>query len=171
MRRAAKLWETSTYWQQRAASAISHARYLEQPAVCARRIKKLEAELRGHRRDTDEANHALKLWAVEPLTLERAKAITNVHHYSMCFPLAEYPRESPASQYEGQQSFYSALEGSIITAEQARTLAVGMNQRGIAHRARFIAHLENRRSFSKSGGRLRGDVCRPHEGALFYDIG
>jgi hypothetical protein len=26
-------------------------------------------------------------------------------------------------------------------------------------------------SFSKSGGRLRGDVCRPHEGALFYDIG
>jgi predicted RNA methylase len=144
MRQAVKLWETSQYWRDRAASAIAHARYLEQPAVRARRIKKLEAELRGYQRDTDKANHALKLWVVEPLTKERALAITNINHYSMCFPLAEYPRESPASQYEGQQSFYSALEGSIITAEQARTLAVGMNQRGIAHRARFIAHLENR---------------------------
>jgi predicted RNA methylase len=150
MRRAAKLWETSTYWQQRAASAISHARYLEQPAVRARRIKKLEAELRGHRRDTDEANHALKLWAVEPLTLERAKAITNVHYYSTRFPLAEYPRQPPASQYEGSMSLWSALDGGVITAEQARTLAVGMNQRAIAHRARFIAHLENRLVYERT---------------------
>jgi protein-L-isoaspartate O-methyltransferase len=144
MRRAVKLWETSQYWQDRAASAIAHARYLEQPAVRARRIKKLEAELRGYQRDTNKAETSLKLWAVEPLTLERAKAITNINHYSMCFPLSEYPREPPASQYEGQQSFWSALEEGIITAEQARTLAVAMNERGIAYRARWLAHLENR---------------------------
>jgi hypothetical protein len=52
----------------------------------------------------------------------------------MCFPLSQYPREPPASQYEGQQSLWSALQDGIITAEQARTLAVPMNQRGIAHR-------------------------------------
>jgi len=105
--------------------------------VRARRIKKLEAELRGYRRDTSKAEKALELWAVEPLTLERAMAITNVNHYSMCFPLSLYPREPPTSQYEGQQSFWSALQDGIITTEQARTLAVAMNQRGIAHRSRL----------------------------------
>ena len=150
LRRAVRLWETVGYWQQRAAGAIAHARYLEQPAVRARRIKKLEAELRGYQRDTDKAEKALELWAVEPLTLERAKAITNVNHYSMCFPLSLYPREPPTSQYEGQQSFWSALQDGIITAEQARTLAVAMNQRGIAHRSRWIAHLENRLAYEKA---------------------
>jgi hypothetical protein len=161
MRKATKLWDTSQYWRDRAAGAIAHARYLEQPAVRARRIKKLEAELRGYQRDTDKAEKALELWAVEPMTLERAMAITNVNHYSMCFPLSLYPREPPASQYEGQQSFWSALQDGIITAEQARTLAVAMNQRGIAHRSRWIAHLENRLAYEKAmlgeSGGLRAD--------------
>jgi hypothetical protein len=161
LRRAVRLWETSTYWQQRAASAIAHARYLEQPAVRARRIKKLEAELRGYQRDTDKAELALRLWAAEPMTLERAKAITNVNHYSMCFPLSQYPREPPASQYEGQQSLWYALEDGIITAKQARSLAVAMNQRGIAHRARWLAHLENRLVYERAmlceSGGLKAD--------------
>jgi len=161
MRRAVKMWETSQYWRDRAAGTLAHARYLEKPAVRARRIKKLEAELRGYRRDTDKAEKALKLWAVEPLTLERAKAITNVNHYSMCFPLSQYPREPPASQYEGQQSFWSALQDGIIAAEQARSLAVPMNQRGIAHRARWIAHLENRLAYERAmlgeSGGLKAD--------------
>jgi phospholipid N-methyltransferase len=161
MRRAVRLWETSTYWADRAAGAIRAAKYKELPAVRARRIKKLEAELRGYQRDTDKAETALKLWAVEPMTLERAKAITNVKHYSMCFPLAQYPREPPASQYEGPQSLWSALEDGIITAEQARTMAVAMNQRGIAHRARWIAHLENRLVYERAmlgeSGGLKAD--------------
>jgi protein-L-isoaspartate O-methyltransferase len=93
--------------------------------------------------------------------LERAKAITNVNHYSMCFPLVQYPREAPASQYDGQQSLWSALEGNIITAEQARALAVAMNQRGIAYRARWIAHLVNRLVFERAmlgeSGGLKAD--------------
>jgi protein-L-isoaspartate O-methyltransferase len=161
MRKATKLWDTSQYWQDRAAGAIAHARYLEQPAVRARRIKKLEAELRGCRRDTDKAEKALELWAVEPMTLERAMAIVNVNHYSMCFPLSQYPREPPASQYEGQQSFWSALQDGIISAEQAKSLAVPMNQRGIAHRSRWIAHLENRLAYEKTmlgeSGGLKAD--------------
>jgi SAM-dependent methyltransferase len=47
MRRAVKMWETSKYWEQRAAGAIQHAKYKELPAVRARRIKGLEADLRS----------------------------------------------------------------------------------------------------------------------------
>jgi phospholipid N-methyltransferase len=47
MRKAVKMWETSKYWTDRAASALSHAKYLERPDVRARRIKKIEAEKRA----------------------------------------------------------------------------------------------------------------------------
>ena len=161
MRKAVQMWETSTYWASRAAGALAHAERHEVPAVRARRIKKLEAELRSVQRDTDKAEASLKLWAIEPLTLERAKVITNFHHYSMCFTLAEYPRELPVSQYEGQQSLYSALDDGIITAEQAKTLAVGMNERGNAHRARWITHLTNRLTYERTmlgeSGGLKAD--------------
>ena len=46
MRRAVKMWETSKYWMQRAQGAIRHAKYKEEPAVRARRIKKIEADNR-----------------------------------------------------------------------------------------------------------------------------
>ena len=49
MRKAVKMWETSTYWKQRATSAIRHAKYKELPAVRARRIKGLESDIRVHR--------------------------------------------------------------------------------------------------------------------------
>lgn len=47
MRKAVKMWETSQYWEQRAAGALRHAKYKERPDVRARRIKTLEAELRS----------------------------------------------------------------------------------------------------------------------------
>lgn len=46
MRRAVSMWETSQYWQYRAAGAIAAAKYKELPAVRHRRIKELESELR-----------------------------------------------------------------------------------------------------------------------------
>lgn len=46
MRRAVKMWETSKYWEDRAAGALAHARYLERPDVRARRIKGLESDIR-----------------------------------------------------------------------------------------------------------------------------
>lgn len=47
MRRAIKMWETSKYWEQRAAGAVASAKYKERPDVRARRIKTIEAELRS----------------------------------------------------------------------------------------------------------------------------
>jgi len=46
MRKAIRLWDTSEYWKQRAAGALQHAKYKELPAVRARRIKTIEAEIR-----------------------------------------------------------------------------------------------------------------------------
>jgi protein-L-isoaspartate O-methyltransferase len=46
MRRAVNMWETSKYWQARAAGALSHAKYKELPGVRYRRIKGLEADIR-----------------------------------------------------------------------------------------------------------------------------
>ena len=48
-----------------------------------------------------------------------------------------------------------------ITAEQAKTLAVGMNERGNAHRARWITHLTNRLTYERTmlgeSGGLKAD--------------
>ena len=55
MRRAVNLWETATYWQERAAGALANAKYKELPAVRHRRIKGLEADKRKHERSKDEA--------------------------------------------------------------------------------------------------------------------
>lgn len=49
MRRAVKMWETATYWKQRAAGAIRAAKYKERPDVRARRIKGLESDVRVYR--------------------------------------------------------------------------------------------------------------------------
>ena len=46
MRKAVKAWETSQYWEYRAKGAIRAAKYKERPAVRARRIKGLEADIR-----------------------------------------------------------------------------------------------------------------------------
>ena len=46
MRKALKMWETSTYWEHRAKGALRAAKYKDAPAVRARRIKTLEAEHR-----------------------------------------------------------------------------------------------------------------------------
>ena len=46
MRKAVNAWKQSQYWKDRAAGALSHAKYKELPAVRARRIKTLESELR-----------------------------------------------------------------------------------------------------------------------------
>lgn len=64
MRRAVKMWETSKYWQQRAAGAIRHAKYKERPDVRARRIKGLEADLRKLDKADKESAATLALWAL-----------------------------------------------------------------------------------------------------------
>jgi phospholipid N-methyltransferase len=149
MRRAVKMWETSQYWQQRAAGALRHAKYLERPDVRHRRIKGLQADARKQEKIRDTAALFTKLWNADGLTYDRARAIASRDRVSKCFTLAEYPREAPASQYEGMKDLWSALEG-IITPEQAREIAVRVHARTIEHAERWLSHLTHRIEYEQA---------------------
>jgi phospholipid N-methyltransferase len=168
MRKAVRLWETSQYWTDRAAGAIRHAKYKELPAVRARRIKAIEADTRKHERTVAESEKFLALWQAEGLTLERAKAIANYDHISRPFPLAEFLRPEGASQYEGAMSLWAALGDGIISAEQARAIALPVHQDRIAWAKRWIAHLDNRlayeRAMLRESGGTAADRVKPEKG-------
>jgi protein-L-isoaspartate O-methyltransferase len=150
MRRAVKMWETADYWKSRAAGALAHAKYKERPDVRHRRIKGLESDRRKQEKYKAEAEKLLKGWSHEPLTFELALQIANFDHGSYRFPLADYPRNPPASQYEGDMGLWSALDGGVITPEQAAALAIPRKHRTIAHCDRWIAHLDNRLLYERA---------------------
>lgn len=150
MRHAVRMWETSDYWTRRAAGALSHAKYLERVDVRARRIKKIEADLRKVQRNHDDAAKQVKAWDLDGLTQQRAAMIAGFSHLSMCFTLAEYPRALPVSQYEGDKSLWSALNDGIVTPEQAKALAVASCQRVQRWAGRWIEHYTLRLSYERA---------------------
>ena len=157
MRKAVSLWETSSYWTRRAAGALRAAKYKELPAVRARRIKTLEADKRKRERNKAEAEKFLKAWlTIRDKDMEQstrdafALHVSGADFFYMCFPLADYPREPPASQYEGDMSIYSALERGIITTVQAADLVIPVKKRVIEHSERWISHYENRLAYEKA---------------------
>lgn len=176
MRRAVAMWETAEYWKRRAAGAIAAAKYKERADVRARRIKGLEADQRKHTKERDQAAALLRMWSTAhddeqtsikrkdgaPSTFrERALYIANHSHGSYCFTLAEYPREAPASQYEGPMGLWSALDGNVCTPEQARALAMPAYQRSIAWHERWLAHIACRLDYERAmlaeGGGIAAD--------------
>ena len=165
MQKAVNLWQTSQYWEQRAAGAIHHAEYKERPDVRARRIKGLEAEKRKRERERKEAEENIALWNArdKDLTLDRATRIANFDYVSARFPLDKYPRPPEASQYEGSMSIWSALDGGIITAEQARDISVRCHERVIAWANRWIEHLNNRLTYERAMLKEQGgeDLLKP----------
>lgn len=150
MRRAVKMWETSEYWTHRAAGAIAHAKYKERPDVRARRIKTIEADKRKQMRSREELEQRRAVWSVEGLTLEMAIRFAGVDYVSHCFTLAEYPRDLPASQYEGQMSVSTALEDGICTVEQARHIMTKNIPAWLGRCDRWIAHYDNRIAYEKA---------------------
>ena len=172
MTKAVRLWDTAKYWTDRAAGALAHAKYKELPAVRARRIKTLEADRRKVDRDRVEATAFLRLWRAKPVTWERARAITNREHISQCFPLADYPRTPPASQYEGPMPLWSALgdtpEEAIVTPQRARAIACRVHVRTLRRCRRWLSHLDNRLAYERamlaeSGGTV-ADRSKPEKG-------
>lgn len=172
MRKAVKMWETSKYWEQRAAGAISHAKYKERPDVRARRIKKIEAEKRKEERAKKEAETQIKLWSNlgtdkvlkkkngEPATaLEQALYISNYCHLTVYFTKDKYP----LSEYEGASSLWSGLDKGVITPEQAAQIALSSFEKSIYYRNRWIAHFENRLIYEKAMLEEQGesDLLKP----------
>jgi hypothetical protein len=167
MRKAVKMWETSEYWTRRAAGALRHAEYKERPEVRARRIKTIEAELRKMQRG-DEAN-TKNLTAWESVdSLERAVHVANVCSISATFPLVDYPRDLPASQYEGMMLLWSALTGGVCTWEQAKVRALKALNRHRPHWLRWSTHYTNRlvyeRAMMAESGGIASDQTRPEKG-------
>jgi predicted RNA methylase len=150
IRRAVKLWETSEYWKHRAAAALSHAQYKERPDVRHRRIKTIEADRRKQLKEIEQAETFLQGWNAEGLTHERALVLANYSQLYRCFTLAEFPRQPPASQYEGQMGLWSALDGGVITWEQARDLARKTYPRIIARARRWVEHYDFRLSYERA---------------------
>lgn len=161
MKKAVKMWDCSKYWAERAAGALSHAKYKENPGVRARRIKKLEADKRREEKAIAEARKIIGLWGIPPFQRKDGTVLTvqemalfitnNFDHVSACFTLERYPRpEGCTCTYEGSQSLWSALEKGIISTEQAKNISVPVHERTIKHCARWIAHLENRLLYEKT---------------------
>lgn len=150
MRKAVKLWETSKYWTDRAAGALAHAKYKERPDVRYRRIKTIESDKRKMERNRDKAQRAIKAWSSPKLDRKMALAIANMDYISRSFPLADFPRDPPASQYEGQMSLWSALDGNVINETQAREIAIRVHSRTIPWAERWIAHYDNRLAYERA---------------------
>ncbi|WP_140440109.1 DUF3560 domain-containing protein, partial [Escherichia coli] len=112
MKRAVMLFERAEYWEERARSALLHAKYKERPDVRWRRIKKIEADLRKAEKTIAQSQKYLTMWRAESLDLNMAKLISSHDHISACFPLDTYPRPAEKSQYEGSRSLWSALDVS-----------------------------------------------------------
>jgi predicted RNA methylase len=102
------------------------------------------------------------------MTMERATAIASQDYCSRCYLLADYPRDPPASQYEGHTSLWSALTDGIVNADQARGLAREMHAQVVAFSGRWIEHYDNRLAYERAmladaGGTI-ADKTGPEKG-------
>lgn len=84
MKRAVMLFERAEYWEERARSALLHAKYKERPDVRWRRIKKIEADLRKAEKTIAQSQKYLTMWRAESLDLNMAKLISSHDHISAC---------------------------------------------------------------------------------------
>jgi protein-L-isoaspartate O-methyltransferase len=150
MRRAVKMWDTATYWTRRAAGALASAKYKERSDVRARRIKGIEADKRKQEKNIAEAKRALALWSLPTLTREQALLVANMSYSSRRYPLSEFPRQLPASQYEGEMGVWSAIEGGVISVEQAQAHCVDSYARSIERMTRWLDHYENRLAYERA---------------------
>lgn len=149
MRKAVKMWDTSKYWEDRAAGALAHAKYKELPAVRARRTKGLKADLRKQERAIAECESALKLWSLPDLTQEAALKLADAYGARILNPEGTY------------DSICSLLQRGAITPQDAAARAVKAWERGQARHRRWEAHYINRIAYesamlAESGG-LKAD--------------
>lgn len=175
MRRAVNMWKTSTYWAERAQGCIRAAKYRELPAVRARRIKGIEADLRKVQKSKGTAEKELRAWTIcvgiDDPAKRRAAALYIANgggYWSMSFPLADFPRDPPASQYEGPMGLWSAIEDNVITAAQAAAIAIPALERSLPRQDRWIEHYNNRLDYERAMlgevGGLQTDRTKPEVG-------
>ncbi len=140
MRKAAKMWETSAYWLERAEGAIALAKYKELPRVRCNRIKTVEANKRRSERTIAEAEKFGALWKkTEEITFERATAIANHDHISI--------RDEGSTDWS---NLWDLLDKGKIEPAAARERALKAHDRSIAAARRWIAHYDNRLAYERA---------------------
>lgn len=180
MRKAIKLWDQSGYWKSRAVGSLAAAKYKELPAVRARRIKKIESDLRKTEKAKATNLRELAAWekirGINDPDRQHKTALMVANHsgyWSMSFPLADFPRDPPASQYEGPMGIWSALDGGVITAPKACEIIIPKLVKSLPRFDRWIAHYENRLAYERamlaeSGGTLTDRTKPEVGGAIRY---
>lgn len=147
MRKAVQMWQTSKYWEDRAAGAIRHAKYKERPDVRHRRIKGIEADKRKQERVIAEAETRLKLWDRDGLTLEQARVIANYASVN-CAPTEHGSWWSAWDVLRPDEERYKACPS--WTVGQVQEAARERFPRRIAHARRWIEHYDNRLAYERA---------------------
>ncbi len=144
MRRAINLWDTAQYWKSRAAGAIRNAKYKELPAVRARRIKTLEAELRKVLRTKEGAAQLLKLWTKDGLTLEQGRWISgHTEHGHLIVARGENGQHwSAYDVLQPEEERYKACPARSL--EEVQEAARKHHAEVTENSERWIEHLSNR---------------------------
>ena len=173
MRRAVKMWDTATYWTDRAAGAIRHAKHKQQPAVRARRIKGLEADQRRYERSRKEADMWLKLWTEcaneqdKSLQADVALRIAGMCHLRL-------PRKAgDREDFTQNPSAYDALRGSYPnlyaprTVDEVLTAALHTFPRMMTHDDRWLTHILHRLTYERAmlaaSGGTAADQTKPEK--------
>lgn len=178
MQKAVSMWETSKYWQSRAAGALAHAKYKELPGVRARRIKKLGAEMRKWERAKKESVHALALWSIKDLSHEKALMIAGSSIAGIT--MARKPEDSP--DYTRGPSAYDCLKPEPSRLFAPRTLqevietAQRVFPKSIERSNLWIEHYKNRIAYEtamlneQGAGHLIEKKPRPKQAMILnYD--
>jgi precorrin-6B methylase 2 len=157
MRKAVRMWQTSEYWKDRAAGAIRHAKYKELPAVRARRIKGLEAERRKHEKDRAELERLLRFWSGNP---DREAALKVCNYFDRGGVIL--------ATGETYWSAWGALSDGTTTVEELKQQRLARLPDMIAHRARWVAHIDNRLTYERAmlaeSGGTATDRVKPEKG-------
>lgn len=164
MRKAVRMWETSKYWQDRAAGALAAAKYKEAPDVRARRIKTIGTDLRRAQKILADYAGKHVFWLRDDITREQALAFTA---HSGGHRLGR--KEGDKKDFNQSPSAHDALTGQYPSLYAPRTLQEviesGRRVYGPAMEriARWVAHYENRIAYETAmlNQQGAGDLLKP----------
>lgn len=146
MDKACKAWETAAYWEQRARAAVAHAKYKELPAVRARRIKTLEADMRKMEREKAQSEGMRRAWeqaANHPTASEEMlkRMVGTLYGKVTVNGVTDYP-----SQFSPREVFNNMHFSTV-------------------RESRWIAHYQNRIAYERAMlGELPSDQVKPEIG-------
>lgn len=143
LNRAASEAERAEYWTHRIAASIAHAQRKDRPDVISRRIKGIEADLRKHTKNHEEALKWLARWQdVTPGDRDTAVKLANYGSFYVTAPTSDNPTR--------QTSAWNALDTNQITPAEARTAALAHFSRSLDYTARWMEHLKMRIEYERA---------------------